>query len=84
MQYLLQFSLSPDPSSWGATLAMNLEEPDDELHNPDPRRDRNNDRGGSVLTYRGLTNLGCLILLAVGMVTLLYAHTIRISPSPWD
>ncbi|KAG1730800.1 glycoside hydrolase family 16 protein [Suillus occidentalis] len=55
-----KFSLSPDPSSWGATLAMNLEEPDDELHNPDPRRDRNNDRGGSVFTYRGLTNLGCL------------------------
>ncbi|KAG2159691.1 glycoside hydrolase family 16 protein [Suillus bovinus] len=65
-----KFSLSPDPSSWGATLAMNLEEPDDELHNPDPRRDRNNDRGGSVFTYRGLTNLGCLIFLAVGMVAL--------------
>lgn len=65
-----KFSLSPDPSSWGATLAMNLEEPDDELHNPDPRRDRKNDRGGSVFTYRGLTNLGCLIFLAVGMVTL--------------
>ncbi|KAG2150172.1 glycoside hydrolase family 16 protein [Suillus cothurnatus] len=65
-----KFSLSPDPSSWGATLAMNLEEPDDELHNPDPRRDRQNDRGGSVFTYRGLTNLGCLIFLAVGMVTL--------------
>lgn len=65
-----KFSLSPDPSSWGATLAMNLEEPDDELHNPDPRRDRKNDRGGSVFTYRGLTNLGCLIFLAVGMITL--------------
>lgn len=65
-----KFSLSPDPSSWGATLAMNLEEPDDELHNPDPRRDRKNDRGGSVFTYRGLTNLGCLVFLAVGMVTL--------------
>ncbi|KAG1828322.1 glycoside hydrolase family 16 protein [Suillus variegatus] len=65
-----KFSLSPDPSLWGATLAMNLEEPDDELHNPDPRRDRKNDRGGSVFTYRGLTNLGCLIFLAVGMVSL--------------
>ncbi|KAG1757744.1 glycoside hydrolase family 16 protein [Suillus lakei] len=65
-----KFSLSPDPSSWGATLAMNLEEPDDELHNPDPRRDRKNDLGGSVFTYRGLTNLGCLIFLALGMLTL--------------
>lgn len=82
MQYLLQFSLSPDPSLWGATLAMNLEEPDDELHNPDPRRDRKNDRGGSVFTYRGLTNLGCLIFLAVGMVSLLYAHIIYVSLVP--
>ncbi|KAG1749837.1 glycoside hydrolase family 16 protein [Suillus paluster] len=65
-----KFSLSPDPSSWGAALSMNQAEPDDFLHNPDPRRDRKNDRGGSIFTYRGLTNLGCLIFLAVGLVTL--------------
>ncbi|KAF8560220.1 glycoside hydrolase family 16 protein [Imleria badia] len=65
-----QFSLSPDPKSWGADLSPNHLEPDDFLHNPDPRRDRKFDLGGSVLTYRGLTNLGCLVFLAVGLVGL--------------
>lgn len=65
-----KFSLSPDPSSWGADISPNHAEPDDYLHNPDPRRDRKNDRGGNVFTYRGLTNLGCLLVLVAGIVTL--------------
>jgi hypothetical protein len=68
---LRQFSLSPDPSSWGADISPNHAEPDDYLHNPDPRRDRKNDRGGNVFTYRGLTNLGCLLILVAGIVALL-------------
>ncbi|KAJ3806183.1 beta-glucan synthesis-associated [Lentinula aff. lateritia] len=65
----LQFSLSADPMAWGTDLSLRAE-PDDYLHNPDPRRDRKNDLGGSFFTYRGLTNLGCLILLGVVFVTL--------------
>ncbi|OCH96052.1 glycoside hydrolase family 16 protein [Obba rivulosa] len=65
-----KFSLSPDPSSWGADLSPDHPEQDDYLHNPDPRRDRKNDKGGHIFTYRGITNLGCLLILAVGMVTL--------------
>ncbi|KAG6381038.1 glycoside hydrolase family 16 protein [Boletus reticuloceps] len=65
-----KFSLSPDPQSWGTDLSPNHHEPDDFLHNPDPRRDRKCDRGGSVLTCRGLSNLGCLVFLAVGLVAL--------------
>lgn len=45
-------------------------EPDDFIHNPDPRRDRKNDRGGTVFTQRGIANLGCLIFLTVGLVAL--------------
>lgn len=56
--------------AWGTDLSLRAE-PDDYLHNPDPRRDRKNDLGGSFFTYRGLTNLGCLILLGVVFVTLL-------------
>lgn len=52
-------------------LLMSNPEPDDFLHNPDPRRDRKNDSGGSIFTFRGLANLGCLILLAIGCLTLL-------------
>jgi len=65
-----KFSLSPDPSSWGADISPNHAEPDDYLHNPDPRRDRKSDKGGNVFTYRGLTNLGCLLVLVAGIVTL--------------
>lgn len=56
-----QFSLSPDPSSWGADTSPNYVEADDFLHNPDPRRDRVFDLGGSVFTRRGFANLGCLV-----------------------
>ncbi|KAH9837168.1 beta-glucan synthesis-associated [Rhodofomes roseus] len=65
-----KFSLSPDPTSWGAYLTPDVPESDDYLHNPDPRRDRKNDQGGNIFTYRGTTNLGCLLILAVGTVTL--------------
>lgn len=68
-----QFSLNPDPSSWGADLSLDVREPDDDLHAPDPRRDHRVDKGGHIFTARGLANLGCLLILAVGMVTLLYA-----------
>lgn len=66
-----QFSLAPDPREWGAALSMNVAEPDDILHNPDPKRDRRNDRGGTIFTARGLANLGCLFILVAGILTLL-------------
>jgi len=65
-----KFSLSPDPIVWGTIISPNNPEPDDDLHNPDPRRDRNKDGGGHIFTSRGLSNLGCLIFLCVGLVTL--------------
>lgn len=71
-----KFSLSPDPSSWGADLSPNIREPDDFLHNPDPKRDRKNDQGGTVFTYRGLMNLGCLLLLALGIFALFAGYPI--------
>ena len=46
-------------------------ESDDYLHNPDPRRDRKLDRGLYLFTYRGLTNIGCLVILCVGLLALL-------------
>ncbi|KAF8917659.1 beta-glucan synthesis-associated protein [Mucidula mucida] len=71
-----KFSLSADPASWGADLSPSHPEPDDYLHNPDPRRDTKNDAGGSVLTYRGLTNLGCIVVLGLGLVTLFAGYPI--------
>ncbi|KZT69160.1 glycoside hydrolase family 16 protein [Daedalea quercina L-15889] len=65
-----KFALSPDPATWNAHLTPDLPENDDYLHNPDPKRDRKNDQGGNVFTYRGITNLGCLLFLVVGIITL--------------
>ncbi|KAF7784634.1 hypothetical protein Agabi119p4_799 [Agaricus bisporus var. burnettii] len=65
-----KYSLAPDPQAWGSNISPNYVEPDDYLHNPDPRRDRKNDTGGTIFTYRGLTNVGCLTLLCVGLITL--------------
>ncbi|TFK37537.1 glycoside hydrolase family 16 protein [Crucibulum laeve] len=71
-----KYSLSPSPASWGMPLHMNIREEDDDLHNPDPRRDRQNDRGGHIFTPRGLANLGCVALLVGGMLMLFAGYPI--------
>lgn len=71
---LVQFAMSPDPSSWGAALTPGNREPDDDLHNPDPKRDRRSDKGGTILTLRGIANLGCLAFLFIGIGMLLYVN----------
>ena len=69
-----QYSLAPSPKSWGTPLSIRTVEPDDYLHNPDPHRDRDIDRGGHICTARGLANLGCLFLLGGGIMMLLYEY----------
>ncbi|KAN0121672.1 beta-glucan synthesis-associated protein [Russula decolorans] len=71
-----KFSLSPDPASWGSDLSPNHPEADDFLHNPDPKRDRNNDKGGSIFTSRGLSNLGCLSLLILTLLGLFAGYPV--------
>ena len=63
-----QYALPPDPRLWAELSAP---EPDDVLHNPDPRRDQAYDRGGTIFSSRGCANLGCLALLALGIMALL-------------
>ncbi|QRV91234.1 glycoside hydrolase family 16 protein [Ceratobasidium sp. AG-Ba] len=65
-----KYSLAPDPSKWGAYVTSDRPEPDDELHNPDPARDRHYDSGGTFFTMRGIANLGCLAILTLGLLTL--------------
>lgn len=61
--------MSADPSAWGGDFSR--QEPDDFLHNPDPKRDRKYDEGGTICTSRGIMNLGCIFIIAAGMLTLL-------------
>ncbi|CAL1705278.1 unnamed protein product [Somion occarium] len=65
-----KFAMSPDPSSWGGNVSMDIREADDHLHNPDPRRDKNFDQGDTISSGRGAANLGCLLFLCLGIVTL--------------
>ncbi|TCD62780.1 hypothetical protein EIP91_006424 [Steccherinum ochraceum] len=67
-----KFALPPDPSSWGGSLSVEHREADDFLHNPDPKRDRKYDQGGTIFTLRGIANLGCLAILFLG-ITMLFA-----------
>ena len=55
-------------------LSIQTVEPDDYLHNPDPLRDRDIDRGGHIFTARGIANLGCLLFLGGGIMMLLYGY----------
>lgn len=71
-----KYSLAADPQTWGTNLAWNSPEPDDFLHNPDPKRDAKNDRGGSFFNERSYSNLGCLILLIVAILGLFAGYPI--------
>lgn len=64
-----KYSLAPDPQEWGTDLSPNHREADDDLHNPDGR-DKGTEYNFNFFTQRGFTNLGCLILLGVGLVAL--------------
>lgn len=51
-------------------------EADDYLHNPDPKRDRKQEHGGTIFTTRGLVNIGCLFILVLGVLTLFAGYPI--------
>lgn len=66
-----KYSLAAHPSAWGSeALYMHQREPDDYLHNPDPKRDVTIDRGGHIFTSRGIVNVGCLVTLVLVLVGL--------------
>ncbi|KAF9481165.1 glycoside hydrolase family 16 protein [Pholiota conissans] len=64
-----KYSLGPEPALWGANL--NVREDDDALHDP-----KSDDGTGGILTIRGVANLGCLFLLAIGCIMLFAGYPI--------
>ncbi|KAG9044314.1 hypothetical protein FS837_008365 [Tulasnella sp. UAMH 9824] len=70
-----KFALSADPSRWNTETAPNFPEPDDDLHNPDPKRDRWVDNV-ALYSTRGLLNVGCLLLVATGIFALFAGYPI--------
>ncbi|TRM64746.1 beta-glucan synthesis-associated [Schizophyllum amplum] len=73
----VQYDLHADPLAWGASNIMRgHREADDVIHNPDPRRDRMVDRGSTIFTLRGVSNLGFLALLLLGLCGLFAGYPI--------
>ncbi|KAK0225677.1 beta-glucan synthesis-associated [Armillaria fumosa] len=70
-----KFSLSPDPQQWGSDLSPDLIEPDDDIHTPKERSDEVQ-IGGHVISIRGVTNLGCLIMLCAGILALFIGYPV--------
>lgn len=70
-----KFSLSPDPRQWGSDLSPDLIEPDDDIHTPKERSDEV-EIGGHVISIRGVTNLGCLIMLCAGILALFIGYPV--------
>ncbi|KAI0353021.1 beta-glucan synthesis-associated [Trametes cingulata] len=66
-----EYTLSPDPQKWGADLSLDSKEEDDELHAPEPAPPRGRiEHDGHVFSWRGVTNLGALVVLIAGILTL--------------
>ncbi|KAG5724708.1 Beta-glucan synthesis-associated protein KRE6 [Termitomyces sp. T112] len=68
-----KYSFSPSPAQWG--IPLDTPEDDDELHNPSSDRDTLNDRGG-LFSLRGLTNVGFIALLTIGILALFAGYPI--------
>ncbi|THH13791.1 hypothetical protein EW146_g6466 [Bondarzewia mesenterica] len=78
-----QFSLSPDPRNWGSNLSPDFTEADDDIHNPDHGiNSRSIFHDGHLLSYRGLANMGCLVLLILGIITL-FSGQVPEMPGNW-
>ncbi|KAK0202585.1 glycoside hydrolase family 16 protein [Desarmillaria ectypa] len=71
-----KFSLAADPMSWGANLSLNYQEPDDALHNPTVRGGKIVDDDVISFSKRGVANIGCLVILCVGLLALFVAYPI--------
>ncbi|KAL1946515.1 hypothetical protein VTO73DRAFT_14619 [Trametes versicolor] len=67
------YTFSPDPQQWGADLSLDYKEEDDYLHTPEPAPTHKGkwiEHDGHVFSWRGVTNLGALMILIIGILTL--------------
>lgn len=67
-----QLSLALDPQQWGSNLSAEVDEPDDDLHAPDPeKKTRGVEYSRIKWSHRTVTNLGFMLLLCCGILALL-------------
>ncbi|KAL0576398.1 hypothetical protein V5O48_005587 [Marasmius crinis-equi] len=66
-----RFSLPADPNTWGSAVSRNHREPDDVLHNLDREYPHS-----SIFSSRGMSNVGCLLLLTACILALFVGYPI--------
>ncbi|KAH6918064.1 beta-glucan synthesis-associated protein SKN1 [Coprinopsis sp. MPI-PUGE-AT-0042] len=66
-----KYSLPASPQQWGTPLSVDIPEPDDDLHNPDSK---NAKRSG--VSWRGASNLGCLVVLILAILMLFAGYPV--------
>ncbi|KAF9481835.1 glycoside hydrolase family 16 protein [Pholiota conissans] len=79
-----KFSLSPDPRLWGSDLSPDLIEADDDLHNPVFEPDKMDPKKQILrISARGLTNVGCLLILFSTLLVLFIGYPIMTYQAEW-
>ncbi|KIK67427.1 glycoside hydrolase family 16 protein [Collybiopsis luxurians FD-317 M1] len=79
-----KLALAVDPHSWGSNLSADVAEADDELHMPE-KKARDIEHDGNAWSKRGMSNLGFLILLCLGILALFIGYPVAhfvLSPPP--
>ncbi|KAJ3748732.1 beta-glucan synthesis-associated [Lentinula detonsa] len=79
-----KLALAVDPQLWGSDLSANVVESDDELHTPE-KKTRDVEHDGNAWSKRGVLNLGFLLLLCLGVMSLFIGYPVAhslLSPSP--
>ncbi|KAJ7103721.1 glycoside hydrolase family 16 protein [Mycena epipterygia] len=70
------YSLAADPTLWGSNLSPNHAEPDDALHNPEIKNGKFFDPTTVSISSRGIANIGCLVILCVGLLALFIGYPV--------
>ncbi|KAI0720307.1 beta-glucan synthesis-associated protein-domain-containing protein [Cerioporus squamosus] len=70
------YTLSPDPQKWGMQISPEYKEEDDDLHKPDSMPAAEADRSGEMFSWRGVTNVGTLLVLVAGILTLFVGYPV--------
>lgn len=68
-----KYSLPASPQQWGTPLSVDIPEADDDLHNPEKRSRSDEWR---ALSLRGASNLGCLVILMLGLLMLFAGYPV--------
>ncbi|KAF5393324.1 hypothetical protein D9757_000583 [Collybiopsis confluens] len=70
-----KLGLAVDPHSWGSNLSADVAEADDELHKPEEKA-KGIEHDGNAWSKRGVTNLGFLALLCLGILALFIGYPV--------